>query len=87
MERAKHSHPEARRRSIEGVVANEALCMRLAAAIGILTAKVEACTVEGMDYLLVERYDRFYRTAPGKEPVLERLHQEDSVRRWESSLR
>lgn len=61
--------------------------MRLAAAIGILTAKVEACTVEGMDYLLVERYDRFYRTAPGKEPVLERLHQEDSVRRWESSLR
>ena len=61
----------------EGVVANEALCMRLAAAIGIPTAKVEARTVEGMDYLLVERYDRVYRTAPGKEPVLERLHQED----------
>jgi serine/threonine-protein kinase HipA len=61
----------------EGVVANEALCMRLAAAIGIPTAKVEARTVEGMDYLLVERYDRFYRTPPGKEPVLERLHQED----------
>jgi serine/threonine-protein kinase HipA len=61
----------------EGVVANEALCMRLAAAIGIPTAKVEARSVEGMDYLLVERYDRFYRTAPGKEPVLERLHQED----------
>lgn len=51
--------------------------MRLAAAIGIPTAKVEARTVEGMDYLLVERYDRVYRTAPGKEPVLERLHQED----------
>lgn len=61
----------------EGVVANEALCMRLAAAIGMPTAKVEARTVEGMDYLLVERYDRVYRTAPGKEPVLERLHQED----------
>jgi serine/threonine-protein kinase HipA len=61
----------------EGVVANEALCMRLAAAIGIPTAKVEPRTVEGMDYLLVERYDRFYRTPPGKEPVLERLHQED----------
>ena len=61
----------------EGVVANEALCMRLAAAIGIPTAEVEARTVDGMDYLLVERYDRFHRTAPGKEPALERLHQED----------
>jgi serine/threonine-protein kinase HipA len=39
----------------EGVVANEALCMKLAAAIGIPTAKVEARTVEGMEYLLVER--------------------------------
>ena len=61
----------------EGVVANEALCMRMAAAIGIPTAKVEVRTVEGMDYLLVERYDRVYRTGPEKEPVLERLHQED----------
>ena len=61
----------------EGVVANEALCMKLAAAIGIPTAKVEARTVEGMEYLLVERYDRIYRADPGQEPVLERLHQED----------
>jgi serine/threonine-protein kinase HipA len=61
----------------EGVVANEALCMKLAAAIGIPTAKVEACTVEGMEYLLVERYDRIYRADSGQEPVLERLHQED----------
>jgi serine/threonine-protein kinase HipA len=61
----------------EGVVANETLCMNLAAAIGIPTAKVEARTVEGMGYLLVERYDRIYRAAPGQEPVLERLHQED----------
>jgi serine/threonine-protein kinase HipA len=61
----------------EGVVANEALCMKLAAAIGIPTAKVEARTVEGMEYLLVERYDRIYRAVPGQEPVLERLHQED----------
>src|SRR6202043_1333575 len=49
----------------EGVVANEALCMRLAAAIGIPTAKVETRSVEGMDYLLVERYDRVYREGPG----------------------
>ncbi len=61
----------------EGVVANEALCMKLAAAIGIPTAKVEARTVEGMEYLLVERYDRIYRADSGQEPVLERLHQED----------
>jgi len=61
----------------EGVVQNELLCMRLAAAIGIPTAKVEARSVEGMDYLLVERYDRIYRKDSIHEPVLERLHQED----------
>jgi serine/threonine-protein kinase HipA len=61
----------------EGVVANEALCMKLAAAIGIPTAKVEARAVEGMEYLLVERYDRIYRADSGQVPVLERLHQED----------
>jgi serine/threonine-protein kinase HipA len=61
----------------EGVVANEALCMKLAAAIGIPTAKVEARTVEGMEYLLVERYDRIFRAESGQVPVLERLHQED----------
>jgi serine/threonine-protein kinase HipA len=61
----------------EGVVQNESLCMRLAAAIGIPTAKVEARSVEGMDYLLVERYDRVYRKDSIHEPVLERLHQED----------
>jgi serine/threonine-protein kinase HipA len=61
----------------EGMVANESLCMKLAAAIGIPTAKVEARTVEGMEYLLVERYDRIYRADSGQEPVLERLHQED----------
>lgn len=61
----------------EGVVANEALCMKLAAAIGIPTAKVEARSVEDIEYLLVERYDRIYRADLGQEPVLERLHQED----------
>jgi serine/threonine-protein kinase HipA len=61
----------------EGVVQNESLCMRLAAAIGLPTAKVEARSVEGMDYLLVERYDRVYRRESISEPVLDRLHQED----------
>jgi len=61
----------------EGVVQNESLCMRLAAAIGLLTTKVQARSVEGMDFLLVERYDRVYRNDSIHEPVLERLHQED----------
>jgi serine/threonine-protein kinase HipA len=61
----------------EGEVQNELLCMRLAAAIGLPTAKVQARSVEGMDFLLIERYDRVYRKGSIHGPVLERLHQED----------
>jgi serine/threonine-protein kinase HipA len=60
-----------------GVVFNEALCMKLAAASGLPAASVEVMNVEGIDYLLVERYDRIHKQGPGAEPVLERLHQED----------
>ncbi|MBK8451691.1 MAG: HipA N-terminal domain-containing protein [Saprospiraceae bacterium] len=42
----------------EGMVFNEALCMGLAADIGLNTAKVETGRVEDIDYILVERYDR-----------------------------
>ena len=59
-----------------GVVFNEALTMNLATAIGMPAAKVETKTVEGVEYLLVERYDRTYRQSKGAT-VLERLHQED----------
>ena len=58
-----------------GIVFNEALCMKLATAIGINTAKVEIGSAEGMDYLLVERYDRTIHT--GKNGQFIRLHQED----------
>src|ERR1017187_8830375 len=61
----------------EGVVFNEALCMKLAAASGLPAAAVETRTADGVDFLLVERYDRYPRPAPNGEPVLERLHQED----------
>jgi serine/threonine-protein kinase HipA len=61
----------------EGVVFNECLCMKLATASGLPAAAVETRTIDGMDYLLVERYDRFHRQVQGGEPVLERLHQED----------
>lgn len=59
-----------------GVVFNEGLVMKLAAAAGIPSAKVEIRTVEGIEFLLVERYDRTHRQSEGKA-VLERLHQED----------
>jgi serine/threonine-protein kinase HipA len=61
----------------EGVVFNEALCIKLAAASGLPAAGVETRTVDGIDFLVVERYDRLHgKTADGK-PTLERLHQED----------
>jgi len=60
-----------------GVVFNEALCMQLAATAGLPTAKAESRTVDGIDYLMVERYDRTHRPVAGGAPVLERLHQED----------
>jgi serine/threonine-protein kinase HipA len=61
----------------EGVVSNEALCMNLAAAVGLPTATVQTRTVDGMAYLLVERYDRIHRIGSEGAAVLERLHQED----------
>ncbi len=55
----------------EGVVFNEAFCMKLARESGLQAASVETRTAGGIDYLLVERYDRVH--AEG----IERLHQED----------
>jgi serine/threonine-protein kinase HipA len=59
-----------------GLVFNEALTMNLATAIDMPAAKVDTRTVEGIEYLLVERYDRTHRQS-GEATVLERLHQED----------
>ena len=58
---------------IKGIVFNELLCMKLAREVGLQTAPTEMETVEGIDYLLVERYDR----VRGVHQPLERLHQED----------
>jgi len=62
-----------------GVVFNEAFCMTLAKTIGLPAADVEVGSVEGIDYLLVERYDRFREKphATDSPQSLERLHQED----------
>jgi serine/threonine-protein kinase HipA len=61
----------------EGVVFIEALCMNLAAEAGLPAASVETMKVNGMNYLLVERYDRIYKEGPDAAPVVDRLHQED----------
>ncbi|ODU24508.1 MAG: hypothetical protein ABS95_01800 [Verrucomicrobia bacterium SCN 57-15] len=62
----------------EGIVFNEAFCMKLARAIGLHAANAEVGKVENIDYLLVERYDRIRLKNPadGSER-LEREHQED----------
>lgn len=61
----------------EGVVFNEELSMKLAAAVGLPTAPVEFRTVEDMTFLLVERYDRVHKQETEEEFPIERIHQED----------
>lgn len=62
----------------EGVVFNEAFCMNLARKIGINAAQTEIGRVEGIDYLLVKRYDRTMSSdAHGDPQKLKRVHQED----------
>lgn len=56
-----------------GTTENEAFVMKLAAAIGLNVAPVEARSANGRPFLLVERYDRL-RDADG---VVRRIHQED----------
>jgi serine/threonine-protein kinase HipA len=58
---------------LEGLVFNEAYCMKLAAAVGIPSASVSFHRAEGIDYLLVERYDRSHN----ESGVVQRVHQED----------
>ena len=61
----------------ELLVENEALCMKLAARIGIPTAKVEMHQVEDIPYLLIERYDRIVTKNADGSSETHRLHQED----------
>lgn len=63
--------------NFEGVVFNEATCMKLAAAIGLPTAPVEIRKVEDIDYLLVKRYDRKITEVPVALAGVRRMHQED----------
>jgi serine/threonine-protein kinase HipA len=61
----------------EGIVFNEAFCMKLAQAVGLQTAKAEVGKVEDIDYLLIERYDRTVFKDASRAEYLERQHQED----------
>jgi serine/threonine-protein kinase HipA len=62
--------------SVEDSVNNECFCLNLAFAMGLHTAKAQVVTVEDISFLLVERYDRRYRS-DGADGALQRLHQED----------
>lgn len=58
---------------LEGATENEALAMRLAAALGLGVAAVEPRRTSDRPYLVVARYDR----EVGGDGVIRRLHQED----------
>jgi serine/threonine-protein kinase HipA len=58
---------------LPGTTENEALVMRLAAALGLSVAPVEPRRSRERTYLLVERYDR----RVGADGSIRRLHQED----------
>jgi len=55
------------------IVSNEALCLKLAKAVGIPAVDVSSGKANGSEYLLVKRYDRI--VSKGVYPA--RLHQED----------
>ncbi len=59
--------------SFEGLVFNEAFCMQVAAAMKIPVSSVKLQQAQGIDYLLVNRYDRELQN----EGTVQRLHQED----------
>jgi serine/threonine-protein kinase HipA len=60
-----------------GLVFNEGLCLKLARAGGLSAARAETRSIEGIDYILVERYDRSLRRSSDDSENYERLHQED----------
>ena len=56
-----------------GLVENEFFCMRLAASVGLETARVEIGSASSIRFLQIERYDR--RSETGQR--IARIHQED----------
>lgn len=58
----------------EGVIFNEAFCLKLAKEINLPTAEAEIKKIDEIDYLLIKRYDRIFDETQQK---IKRLHQED----------
>ncbi|MDD5021920.1 MAG: type II toxin-antitoxin system HipA family toxin [Endomicrobiaceae bacterium] len=59
-------------KNLDNTILNEYLCMKSAKGVGINTAGVEIGEVKGIQYLLIERYDREI-----KNNKVKRIHQED----------
>ena len=59
-------------KNLDNTILNEYLCMKAAKGIGIDAADVEIGEVKGIQYLLIERYDREI-----KDNKVKRIHQED----------
>ena len=59
-----------------GLVVNEMLCLSLAREAGLPTAKAEIRSIDRIDFLLIERYDRALALSGDSEHYV-RLHQED----------
>src|SRR5579862_2004816 len=60
-----------------GLVFNELLCLQLARAVNLSVASAEARSVDGLEFLLVDRYDRRLVHRPEGADHYVRLHQED----------
>lgn len=61
-----------RHRLLGGTIANEAICMRVARHLGIPVATIEITSFDGVEALVIERFDR---RRDGDR--VERVHQED----------
>lgn len=61
----------------EGIVFNEAFCLKLAKQIGLSVAEADIKKIEDINYLLVKRYDRIIQGPENGLNKVERVHQED----------
>jgi serine/threonine-protein kinase HipA len=60
----------------EGVIFNEAFCLKLAKQLGLSVADAEINQTEDINYLLIKRYDRIFADSETSKNIT-RIHQED----------